>query len=155
MTFALYSTIWVAMALFVAGEWGKRTASPPATLWWRAWAAGALLSAIHIPIAFAVAYDWSHGAAVAETARRTAGVYGLEWGGGVYINYLFVVAWFGEVAWWRVSPATYFARARSINLVLRAFYLVMIVNACVVFASPAGRLAGVAVLAALVWTWRK
>jgi len=155
VTFALYATIWCAIALFVAGEWGKRSGTPPAPLWWRLWAAGAFLSVIHIPIALVLAYGGSHELAVEETARRTAAVYGLDWGGGVYINYVFVGAWVGEAAWWRVSPASYFARARVLTWALRAFYFVMIVNAAVVFASPAGRVAGIVAAGVLVWTWRK
>jgi hypothetical protein len=34
--------------------------------------------------------------AVLETARQTDAVYGVSWGGGVYVNYLFVAAWLTE-----------------------------------------------------------
>ena len=46
-----------------------------------------------------------------ETARQTAAVYGVAWGGGVYVNYLFVGVWLAELLWWRVDPAALSAAA--------------------------------------------
>ena len=65
------------------------------------WCAGLVACVAHILIAMAYRHGWSHEAAVLETARQTAAVYGLAWGGGVYVNYLFVGVWLAEIAWWR------------------------------------------------------
>jgi hypothetical protein len=157
MDAALYSTIWVALGLFVVAEAGKqrfprRRAVPD---WaWLASISGASLCTLHIALAFAGRHGWSHEAAVRETARQTAAVYGINWGGGVYVNYLFVAAWFTEVWWWRTSPANYFNRRRAITWALRAFYFIIIANAAVVFASVPGRAAGVVLVGALMWAWR-
>ena len=51
---ALYSTIWVALLLFCAGEAGRarvRAAGSPPAWAWRAYGAGALLCVLHIAIA--------------------------------------------------------------------------------------------------------
>jgi hypothetical protein len=174
VTIALYATIWVALTLFVVGEAGKPAplagrgrshgearastragefarATPIA---WRVWAVGALLAAVHILIAFAARYDWSHLAAEQETARRTAEVFGVYWAGGVFVNYLFIAAWLVEAWWWRARPAGYERRPAWLAWTLRGFYLVIIANAAVVFASPIGRWPGAALVAALIWIWR-
>jgi hypothetical protein len=156
MTAALYATIWIALALFVAGEAGKRSGQPGIArrYAWAFWFSGALLCALHIAIAFAERHGWSHDAAVRETARQTAAVYGIDWNGAIYVNYLFVAVWAIEAWWWRTRPAEYFARPRSLTWGLRIFYLVVIANAAVIFAGTPGRVAGIPLVAALVWQWR-
>ena len=152
MNVALYATIWGALALFVAGETGKRR--PTSTWAWRAWTLGLLACIAHVLLAFAVRHGWSQDAAVAETAARTAEILGVSWGGGVYVNYVFVALWLSESCWWRAAPLSYARRPRWIDWTLRGFYALIIVNAAVVFASPAGRAAGVPLVAALLWAWR-
>jgi hypothetical protein len=152
---ALYATIWTAMAFFVAGEVGKaRDPRRGADGWgWRIWMAGAVLCAVHMAIAMAVRHGWSHQAAVEATARQTARVYGVDWGGGLHVNYAFLAAWTAEAAWWGISPARYVNRTAFVTWTLRLFFFVVIFNAVVVFARPAGRIAGAILVAALTWTW--
>ena len=157
MDAALYSTIWVALGLFVVAELGKQQFSRRGAVpdWaWLASLSGASLCALHIVLAFASRHGWSHEVAVRETARQTAAVYGINWGGGVYVNYLFVAAWLTEAWWWRAYPAHYFNRRRPITWALRAFYLLIVVNAAVVFASVPGRTVGVVLVGVLLWAWR-
>ena len=157
MNVALYATVWIALALFVAGEAGKRALERGGAAVGRLWLAstlGAFLCTAHMLIAFAVRHGWSHAVAVAVTARQTAEVFGVSWGGGVYVNYLFVTLWLTEACWWRAAPLAYARRPRWIDWALRAFYALVIVNAAIVFASPAGRVAGVPLVAALLWAWR-
>lgn len=157
MNAALFSTIWIALTLFVVAEAGKRrqSAHRAAPAWaWAAWAIGAILCAVHIVLAFAGRYGWSRDAAVRETARQTAAVYGVNWGGGVYVNYVFIAVWLIEACWWRAFPARYVGRQPAITWCLRAFYLLIIVNAAVVFAGARGRAIGLVLVAALVWVWR-
>lgn len=154
MNVALYATIWIALALFAAGEAVKRARGVSSRPAWRLWAAGAVACAIHVVIAFAIRYGWSHDAAIRETARQTAAVYGLDWGGGVYVNYLFVAVWAIEAWWWRTDPARYAARPRALTWTLRAFYVVIVLNAAVIFARPPARWPGLALTAVLAWTWR-
>jgi hypothetical protein len=100
-------------------------------------------------------HGWSHQAAVLDTARQTAEVFGVAWGGGVYVNYAFVAIWLAELSWWRMDPDRYLRQAPWARWALRTFYLVIVFNAAVVFAAPDRRLAGVAVVAALLaaWAW--
>ena len=152
----MLGTIWLALAGFVVGEAGKRrdrrTGIEPRWAW-PVWCLGLVACVVHILIAMAYRHGWSHQSAVLETARQTADVYGVAWGGGVYINYLFVAVWLAELLWWRADRQRYFQQSAWMRWALRSFYLVIVFNAAVIFAAPDRRLAGVAVTAALVGAW--
>lgn len=153
---ALYVTVWVALGLFVIGEIGARAMwrHGVALPWaWYALAAGAALLATHIVLALVVHHQGSHAAAVAATAEQTRAVYGVAWGGGVYVNYAFMALWLAEVIWWRVAPDRYVARAWIWTFGVRATWLVMLTNAAIVFAAPSRRPAGATLVAALLWAW--
>ncbi|MEP7272046.1 MAG: hypothetical protein ABI882_11120, partial [Acidobacteriota bacterium] len=69
-----------------------------------AWTLGCLAIVVHVAFAFNFYHHWSHAEAYRETARQTAAVVGLNWGGGLYINYVFVGAWILDVAvWWGIG----------------------------------------------------
>ena len=110
---------------------------------------------LHIVIALGHYHHWSHDAAVAETARQTAAVYGLAWGGGVYVNYVFVAVWLAELSYWRARPAAYFARSPIVVWGVRAFFFTVVFNAAAVFAAPRARVAGVAMTVVLLLIWAK
>jgi hypothetical protein len=153
---ALYGTVWLALALFVLGLAGQRSkalATQPPWRWWWLWSIGALLCAVHMVLAVYVRYGWSHAAAADATAVQTQAVYGVRWAWSVYVNYLFVGVWLAEIAWWRISPSSFFGRPRTIAFLVRAFYLLIIVNATIVFAAPSRRVAGLFLVLALVWMW--
>ena len=152
MTIALYATIWIALGAFVAGEVGK-VCRPVAAWAWPVSFAGAMLCAVHIVIAFGHHHHWSHRAAIEETARQTASVYGLAWGGGVYVNYVFVAAWLADLWWWRVRPKEYFARLTAVVWATRAFFFTIVFNAAVVFATTRMRIAGAVMVIALMLAW--
>ena len=154
MTVALYASIWIALAAFVAGEAGKRRRPIPGWAW-PVWLAGALLCVLHIGIALGHHHHWNHAAAVTETARQTAAVYGLAWGGGVYVNYVFAAVWLAELWYWRTRPAGYFERSPILLWGVRAFFFIIVFNAAVVFAAPRTRVAGVVLTAALLLIWAK
>ena len=154
MTAALFTTIWAAVALFVAGEVGKiQMTGRVREGAWRAWALGLALCAIHMALAMSVRYAWHHEAAVLETAAQAAAVYGITWRGGLYVNYLFLIVWGGDTAWWARSPASYAARPSWQTRTLRIFYFVILFNATVVFASARGRVAGIALMVILLAVW--
>jgi hypothetical protein len=152
MTVALYATIWIALLLLVAAEVGKsRLAGPDGAASWArvAWTVGGLLLVVHVLIALHVRYGWHHEAAVAATARQAAEVYGFEWRGSIYVSYLFTILWLLEaVRWPRHRPD----RSRT-TWALRVFFLVVIANGAIVFATPAGRILGTLVVATLLWAW--
>lgn len=145
MTTALYATIWLALALLVAAAIGARRRSPPPPWTRGAYGAGAALAIVHALIAVGNTYGWDHERAVRETAHQAGEVYGFAWRGSIYVSYAFLGVW--AIDAWR-------SRAFTRNWLVRAFFLIIIVNAAVVFAtSPRGQLAGVMVVAALVWAW--
>jgi hypothetical protein len=145
---ALYWTIWISLALFAAGEVLKPRA-------WLVSAFGLVVLIIHVAIAMDVRHGWSHSAAIAATARQTFDVYGLRWGGGYFVNYAFMAAWIAELAVWRMSPDAYLRWSGWPRTVLRAFYLVMIVNAAIVFAAGARRAIGAVIVVTLIAAWSR
>jgi hypothetical protein len=138
----LFASIWVALALFVAGEAGKgplaMNGRPPR--WARPLSiSGAILAIVHALIAFDARYDWNHDAAVTATAAQAADLYGFAWRGSLYVNYAFLALWL--VAWsWR-------------HWAWRGFVLMMMVNGAIVFARPEARPLGAVLVAALLWAW--
>lgn len=151
----LYVTIWASMIALGLSEWARRRrgrwSRRPA---WLISAGGLTLIVIHIAVAIFHHHGGDHAAAVAETARLTEAVYGVAWGGGVYVNYAFVAIWAAYLSWWR-RRTDLVIDSRSIPvLVLRCLLFVLIVNALVVFASAQTRPLGVMVCAVLLWAWR-
>jgi hypothetical protein len=145
-----YVTVWLSLALFAIAETGKgaaRGGRSPRSWAFPASAAGLLFMLAHITLAMGVVHGWSHGNAVAATAQQTRAVFGLDWGGGVYINYLFVAVWAAELALWRLRGVP------SASWLLRAFYFVIIFNAAVVFAAGWRRALGAAVVLTLATLW--
>ena len=110
-------------------------------------------AAIHVLIALAIQYGWSHEQAVTATARQAAEIYGFEWRGSIYVSYAFVLIWLAEAWRWRRNPALYVARVSAATWVLRLFFLLVIVNGAIVFATHPMRLLGLAIVGVLVWSW--
>jgi hypothetical protein len=155
----LYWTIWTALLLYCAGEAGRRRIRAGGSAPWAWWvyAVGAFLCAIHIGVAMKTAHAWSHEAAIAATARQTMAVYGVNWGGGVFVNYAFVAVWLADAWRWRRQPAGRRRHAdgeRVITWMTRVFFLVIILNGAVIFASGTRRIAGALLVAWLLWIWR-
>jgi hypothetical protein len=150
----LYSTIWLALILFVAGDSGRsltpRGLPPPRWAWW-AFVTGLALAAVHTLLAFGIVHGWSHNAALERTAIQTQRLYGAPLAGGLYVNYLFLAVWFADAMWWRSSPSR--VRPTAAVWFLRAFYMLILFNAAVVFASAWRRIAGVALVSWLVRAW--
>lgn len=151
----LYGTIWAAMLLFAAGESGRsftaRGSAPPRWAWWL-FAGGLVLAIAHTLIAFAVVHHWSHADAVIATARQTGEIYGVAFGAGVYVNYVFLGVWLADAWWWRAAAP---GRARPIAVVraLRAFYVIIIFNATVVAAAGYRRALGLLLVSWLARVW--
>lgn len=97
-----------------------------------AWTIGLLLYLLHVFGAFHYFYDWSHSIAYRETARQTNELFGVNWGGGLYLNYLFTLVWVADCAWWWRSPIGYASRSRAISRSVHGFLAFMFVNATVV-----------------------
>ena len=152
---ALYSTIWIGLALFALGETGRsfpdRGGRPRSWAWW-IFVLGLVLTIVHTLLAFGVVHNWVHADAVRSTAMQTEAVFGMAVGWGVYVNYAFLVVWLADAWWWRVAPARY-VRPRTVTRALRASYMFMIFNGAVVFAAGARRLLGLAIVVWLCAVW--
>lgn len=122
--------VLIDVATFRAAEKTSRSAC----LNWKriAWTAGFIACVCHVMLAFAYHHNWSHAAAFAHTAKQTAAVTGIDWGGGVYFNYLFMAVWGIDVclAWFRVD---WWLNARRYQLAMHTTFAFMMFNATVVF----------------------
>ena len=98
---------------------------------WRAtWSSACLLLIAHVVAAFHFEHGWSHSAAFDHTAQQTARVTGINWGGGLYFNYAFLILWLLDAAilWFSASkPSSILRRSTDVACVFMAF------NATVVF----------------------
>ena len=117
------------------------------------WTLSCLLYLVHVGCAFQFYHHWSHQAAYAETARRTAELFGRNSGAGLYFNYAFTLAWLVDVVWWWISPASRQRRPRWLSVAWHGFFLFMIVNATIIFETGLVRWLGAAGCAALGAVW--
>jgi hypothetical protein len=106
------------------------------------WTFGFVAFAIHVACAFHFFHHWSHDAAYADTAQKTAAATGLVWGGGLYLNYFFAFVWGADAGWWWGNAVSYAARSRLIEWGVQSFLAFMSFNATVVFGHGAMRWAG-------------
>ena len=114
-----------------------------------AWTGAFLVYLCHVAAAFTFYHHWSHQAAYEETAQRTAELFGVRSGSGLYWNYAFTAVWAFDIIWiWRSAPSCR-SRPRAISVAIHSFMAFMFFNAIVVFASGWIRWLGVAMFAAL------
>lgn len=113
---------------------------------------------IHVAFALHFFHQWDQSSVYRETARQTAEVFDLDWGGGMYVNYAFLCGWLLDVAWWWGGGlARYRRRPTSLEKILgaawQAFVLFIIFNATFVFAKGVIRWLGLALCLTLGWLW--
>jgi hypothetical protein len=153
--------MWAELA--VRGSIAGATASWALAEWlrWRhpsrdagargAWTAGAALMILHALAVFHYVHHWSQDAALEHTARQTAALTGVDWSGGLYVNYAFIALWVGDaLLWWR-DRAAYERRSIVFRDALLAIFLFMFVNGGIVFAQGPARLWGVAAVGVVSW----
>lgn len=150
-------TIWLALGGYAGGAWtfwrtldGRGQAR--ARNWWTL---GAIALLAHTVCALHVYHRWDQAAVWRETARQTAALTGWEWGGGVIFNYVLLLLWLADVAWWwRNGLAAYVQRPAWLTASWHGFLLFMVFNATVVFKTNWLRWAGWALCLSIVWAWR-
>lgn len=151
------STIVGSTIAYAWGEWlqssrGHKTSGRPRIVW----TMGAALCVAHVAAAFQVRHGWSHARAYRDTAVQTAALTGLEWGGGLWVNYLFLTVWVADVAWWWISPDSRAIRPAWLQAGIGYFFLFMFLNGAVVFAGGPVRLIGIAAVGvAAVALWKR
>lgn len=117
------------------------------------WTMGCVLFLVHVGCAFGFYHGWSHAAAYHETARQTAEMTGVRWGGGLFLNYVFALAWVADVLWWWLAPERYAHCSRRLAAVWHGFFFFMVFNGAVVFAKGPVRWLGVLICGALAGLW--
>ena len=150
-------TIWIAVACYFAGaicyalSRGRPSWDARARVLWTA-ACAALIA--HVACAFHFQHGWSHAAAYRDTARQTAEVFGLDWGGGLYVNYALVALWIADVCWWwGRGLRAYRRRPWPLAFGWQAFLLFVVFNATVVFEGGFVRWVGLGLSLALIFVW--
>ena len=140
---------------------GSLDSTPRERLQRRLWTLGCLLLWAHVACAFAFYHHWSHDDAYLRTARETASTVGINWGGGIYFNYLLLLLWAFDAAWWWLVPTSHRNRSRKYSIFLDAYLALIAFNATVVFGHGAVRYFGVAatigtiVFAVPLWPFNK
>jgi hypothetical protein len=149
-------TVWGALVGYLIGiacylhSRRRRSWDSAARLAWT-FACGSLIA--HVASAFHFYHGWSHDAAYRETARQTAEVVGFDWGGGLYINYLLVAGWVGDVIWWWQGLDSYRRRPVLLVAAWQGFLFFILFNATVVFETGALRWIALLLSVALALLW--
>ena len=146
-------TIWISIGAYAAGlvtfarSRTRQNRDAAARLLWTV-ACAALLA--HVAFAFHNYHGWSHTVAYVDTARQTREVIGLNWGGGLYVNYILVLGWVADLLWWWLGGIdSYRRRPQLLIIAWHAFLIFIIFNSTVIFESGATRWAGLLVCVVL------
>jgi hypothetical protein len=155
--FLTRSTIWIALMAYtfgcVAFAFARRRSD--GDRWARlAWTIGGAALVAHILSAYHFYHAWSQASAYRDTARQTAEVVRINWGGGLFINYAVASLWAADVAWWWFAGlGAYRRRSWWITLLWHGFLLFIIFNATVVFKDGMTRWLGLLVSLTLFLSW--
>ena len=153
--FLTKSAIWLAISCYgfgAAGQLVARQGEESRFVRW-AWTLGCGFFIAHVVAAFTFFHHWSHGAAYQETAEQTAEFSGVRWGGGLYLNYLFGLAWLADVVGWWVAPERHARRSPLLNAIWHGFAFFMVFNGAVVFGHGPVRWFGLLITGALAGLW--
>jgi hypothetical protein len=150
---AVSVTIWASLLAWAIAEWRRTAPMASPASGRRAWALGALAALMHAALAFHVHYAWSQAAALADTARQTLAVTGLDSGGGLYVNYAFLGVWAADALWWWLAPSSFARRPRLLDMTVRAFLWFMFVNGAFVFVRGPRRWVGAAAAISVAAAW--
>ena len=108
-----------------------------------AWTVGCFALVVHVACAYNYYHSWSYSSSYTETARQTAEVYGINWGGGLFINYFLMIAWIADVIWWWTGLEKYRMRSKAITFAWHIFLFFIFFNATIVFVAGPLRWIGV------------
>ncbi|TDI97891.1 MAG: hypothetical protein E2O76_09080 [Caldithrix sp.] len=150
-------TIWIALAAYFAGLAGlllSRLQPNLQTVTRWVWTVGCVFYLGHVISAFQFYHEWSHQAAVFETARQTKEVVGEAVGSGIYMTYLFTLLWVLDAGWWWLNGNTgYFRRSKKISLSIHFFLFFIVFNGTIVFEGGLLRLLSALAIIGLVVVW--
>jgi hypothetical protein len=148
-------TIWISIVAYTIGCVVFSSAGRQRDRWARlAWTIGCAALLAHFISAFQFYHGWSHTSAYNDTARQTAEVFAINWGGGLFINYAVAILWIADVAWWWFAGlASYRHRPWWLVLAWHSFLTFIIFNATVVFKSGLTRWVGLLICLSLCLSW--
>jgi hypothetical protein len=149
-------TIWLALIAYALGTAMLLLARGRAHWLVRArwmWTLGCAFFLAHVVCAFGFFHGWSHDAAYRETARQTAELTGLRWGGGIFLNYIFALAWLADVLWWWLAPGSFSRRSPRLAAAWQGVFFFIVFNGTIVFGKGPVRWLGVAICAGLAALW--
>jgi hypothetical protein len=152
--FLTRTTIWISILAYTIGCVVFAFARN-ADKWTRlVWTIGCAALVAHFICAFNYFHAWSHQSAYIDTARQTAAVFGINWGGGLFINYAVAILWTTDVAWWwYAGMSAYRRRSWLLTLIWHSFLIFIIFNATVVFKEGLTRWIGLLVCLTLCLSW--
>ena len=155
--FLTRSTIWISIVAYTIGCVVFATArkQPDGDRGTRlAWTTGCATLVMHFICAFNFYHGWSHDSAYRETARQTAAVFAINWGGGLFINYAVATLWIADVTWWWLAGLnSYRRRPWLLTLIWHSLLIFIIFNATVVFKDGPARWIGLLVSLTLCLSW--
>lgn len=152
----MHLSIWLALLAYagraVCLAMARSPLDPPGLARWF-WTIGLACYWVHVFSAFHSYHDWSHQVAWEATARQTHEVVGWDWGGGIWVNYLFTLAWTLDAAWWWFRPSSYRNRPAWLSVSWEFLFFFMVLNGAVLFGTGWSRWAGSGLCLLVVGTW--
>jgi hypothetical protein len=151
------ATIWIAIVAYTVGSviFALARGRPR----WDAatrvlWTVAVVALIAHFIAAYTFFHHWSQESAYLDTARQTKEVVGLDWGGGLFINYALLLIWTIDVGWWWLRGLnSYRTRPWPVVAAWHGFLIFILFNAMVVFKDGAVRVVGVVICAVLCVAW--
>ena len=157
--FLTRATIWITIGAYTVGSvvfalarGRSRWDSATRVLW----TIGVVSLIGHFICAYQFYHHWSHELAYIDTARQTDEVTGLNWGGGLFINYAFLAIWAIDVSWWWLRGLnSYRTRPWPLVAAWHGFFVFMLFNATVVFKDGVVRWVGFVICLILLLSWAR
>jgi len=155
--FLTRATIWTTIAGYTVGSIlfalsrGRSRWDSATRITWTI----AVVSLIaHFICAYQFYHHWSQRSAYLDTARQTEEVVGLNWGGGLFINYAFLLIWIVDIAWWWLRGlSSYRSRPWPLIALWHGFIIFILFNATIVFKDGMVRWVGLVICLVLVIAW--
>jgi hypothetical protein len=153
--FLTRSTIWISILAYTTGCLVLAWRQASGDRWTRlAWTIGCAALVAHFISAFHFYHAWSQASAYRETARQTAAVLTINWGGGLFINYAVAILWLSDVTWWWLAGIdAYRRRPWLLTLLWHSFLIFILFNATVVFKDGVTRWVGLVICLSLCLSW--
>ncbi len=146
----VHLTIWTSVALYTLSRLFETGRVVTYALAW-------LLAVVHIVLALVLVHHGSQTEAFEHTATRTFEAIGWRWGGGLVVNYAFMLLWSFDVLSWLGQRKFRSELRPRWGVWWHALVWFMLLNAAVLFARPEARIWGVAVCLLLLSPrcWRR